>query len=58
MFFKTKSADRAGKTTDFDYVCMVGTVYALLLYLISSELEKIKNTYFFFGDGIDRKSVV
>lgn len=52
MFLKTKSADMADKTTNFDYVCIVGTVYALLLYLISSELEKIKSTYFFFGDGI------
>lgn len=40
------------ETKNFDYVCIVGTVYALLLYLISSDLNKIKNTYFFFGDGI------
>lgn len=42
------------KTTNFDYVCIVGTVYALLLYLISSDLNKIKSTYFFFGDGINQ----
>lgn len=34
-------------------VCFVGTYYTLLLYLLYSNLEEIKNTHFIFGKGFD-----
>ncbi|MDR0606482.1 MAG: glycosyltransferase family 52 protein [Bacteroidales bacterium] len=33
-------------------VCIAGTVYPLLLYLLYSSEEEIHNTYFFFGRGV------
>lgn len=41
-------------TNNIEYVCMAGTVYALLLYLLWSDVDRLRKTYFFFGDGIDK----
>jgi hypothetical protein len=42
------------KNKKFNYprICIVDTVYTLLLYLLYSSEEEIKQTFFFFGDGI------
>ena len=33
--------------------CIVDTVYALFLYLLMMDLDQIRRTRFFFGDGVD-----
>jgi hypothetical protein len=37
----------------FSRVCIINTVYTLLLYLLYSSEEEINKTFFFFGPGID-----
>lgn len=40
------------KKNNYSRVCIVATVYTLFLYLLYSKDDEIKNTFFFFGDGI------
>ena len=37
-------------------ICFVGTHYALLLYLLHSSYDEIKDTYFIFGEGMDEET--
>lgn len=39
-------------TSNITHVCIAGTVYSLLLYILSQDYEQIRHTHFFFGDGI------
>ena len=41
--------------TDFKRVYIGYTVYSLYLYLLYSTEEEINNTFFFFGEGIDKR---
>jgi hypothetical protein len=35
-------------------ICIVGTVYALFLYLLSASKKEIEQTFFFYGSGIKK----
>ena len=41
--------------SDFNNVCIVYTPYSLYLYLLYSTEEEINNTFYFLGEGIDKR---